>query len=107
MAEKMLKFISQSKAMPDKRQATDRIADFGEIYADFNLEEAEAQASRCSQCGVPFCQVNCPLHNNIPDWLMLTAENRLQEAYELSSVPTPSRRFVAICRKIACMKAIV
>ena len=97
MAEKMLKFISQSKAMPDKRQATDRIADFGEIYADFNLEEAEAQASRCSQCGVPFCQVNCPLHNNIPDWLMLTAENRLQEAYELSSA---TNTFPEICGRI-------
>ena len=97
MAEKMLKFISQSKAMPDKRQATDRIADFGEIYADFNLEEAEAQASRCSQCGVPFCQVNCPLHNNIPDWLMLTADNRLQEAYELSSA---TNTFPEICGRI-------
>ena len=97
MAEKMLKFISQGKAMPDKRQATDRVADFDEIYADFNLEEAEGQASRCSQCGVPFCQVNCPLHNNIPDWLMLTAENRLQEAYELSSA---TNTFPEICGRI-------
>jgi glutamate synthase (NADPH/NADH) small chain len=97
MAEKMLKFISQEKAMPDKRQATDRVADFDEIYADFNLQEAEGQASRCSQCGVPFCQVNCPLHNNIPDWLMLTAENRLQEAYELSSA---TNTFPEICGRI-------
>ena len=97
MAEKMLKFISQSKAMPDKRKAKDRVADFGEIYADFNLQEAESQASRCSQCGVPFCQVNCPLHNNIPDWLMLTAENRMQEAYELSSA---TNTFPEICGRI-------
>ena len=97
MTEKMLKFISQGKAMPDKRRATDRVADFDEIYADFNLEEAEEQASRCSQCGVPFCQVNCPLHNNIPDWLMLTAENRLQEAYELSSA---TNTFPEICGRI-------
>ena len=56
MAEKMLKFISQEKAMPDKRQATDRVADLDEIYADFNLQEAEGQASRCSQCGVLFAR---------------------------------------------------
>ena len=47
--------------------------------------KAEEQASRCSQCGIPFCQVHCPLQNNIPDWLKLTAENRLKEAYEISS----------------------
>ena len=52
-------------------------------YADYLTEKAAEQASRCSQCGVPFCQVHCPLHNNIPDWLKLTAEGRLEEAYEL------------------------
>ena len=97
MAEKMLKFVSQLKAMPDKREAKDRVADFDEIYSDFSLQEAESQASRCSQCGVPFCQVNCPLHNNIPDWLMLTAENRMQEAYELSSA---TNTFPEICGRI-------
>ena len=97
MAEKMLKFVSQSKAMPDKRKAKNRVADFDEIYANFSLREAEAQAGRCSQCGVPFCQVNCPLHNNIPDWLMLTAENRMQEAYELSSA---TNTFPEICGRI-------
>ena len=97
MAEKMLKFVSQSKAMPDKRKAKERVADFDEIYSDFNVASAEEQASRCSQCGVPFCQVNCPLHNNIPDWLMLTAENRLQEAYELSSA---TNTFPEICGRI-------
>jgi len=97
MAEKMLKFISHAKKMPDKRTAPDRVADFDEIYADFDLNSAEEQASRCSQCGVPFCQVNCPLHNNIPDWLMLTAENRLQEAYELSS---STNTFPEICGRI-------
>ena len=78
MSGKMLQFVSQAKEMPAKRKAQDRVADFDEIYSDFNVASAEEQAGRCSQCGVPFCQVNCPLHNNIPDWLMLTAENRLQ-----------------------------
>ena len=97
MSGKMLQFVSQAKAMPEKRKAEDRVADFDEIYSDFNVANAEEQASRCSQCGVPFCQVNCPLHNNIPDWLMLTAENRLQEAYELSSA---TNTFPEICGRI-------
>ena len=48
--------------------------------------KAAEQSSRCSQCGVPYCQSHCPLHNNIPDWLRLTAEGRLREAYELSNL---------------------
>ena len=85
MASKMLQFVSTDKKMPTKRDADARVADFDEIYDDFNVAQAETQASRCSQCGVPFCQTNCPLHNNIPDWLMLTAEGRMEEAYRLSS----------------------
>src|SRR5580765_1008359 len=84
MAERMLRFVSVDQAMPDKRPAGARARDFHEIYADYLNEKAAEQASRCSQCGVPFCQVHCPLHNNIPDWLKLTAEGRLEEAYELA-----------------------
>ncbi len=71
--------------MPVKRSAKVRAEDFGEIYADFIREKATAQSSRCSQCGVPFCQSGCPLQNNIPDWLYLSAEGRLEEAYQLSA----------------------
>ncbi|MDB2527812.1 NAD(P)-dependent oxidoreductase, partial [Candidatus Pelagibacter bacterium] len=69
---------------PPKREVADRKDDFNEIYNEFIQEKAGEQASRCSQCGVPFCQVHCPLSNNIPDWLKLTAEGRLKEAYELA-----------------------
>ncbi len=82
---KMLRFVTVPHDGPDKRQAPERREDFHEIYAEFAQAKAEEQASRCSQCGVPFCQVHCPLGNNIPDWLKLTAEGRLQEAYEVSS----------------------
>ena len=85
MSSKMLKFVTMQKETPPKRDASQRVDDFVEIYEDFELKTAEDQASRCSQCGVPFCQTNCPLHNNIPDWLMLTAEGRMEEAYRLSS----------------------
>ena len=81
----MLKFTSINKENPSKTDSKIRSKNFDEIYANFAKQKAEEQASRCSQCGVPFCQVHCPLHNNIPDWLKLTAENRLEEAYQLSS----------------------
>jgi glutamate synthase (NADPH) small chain len=84
MAERMLKFTSVSRATPAKRPTAARSGDFHEIYADFIDAKASEQASRCSQCGVPFCQTHCPLHNNIPDWLRLTAEGRLREAYAIS-----------------------
>ena len=84
MAERMLKFTTVERTTPAKRAADTRSGDFHEIYADFIDAKASEQASRCSQCGIPFCQTHCPLHNNIPDWLRMTAEGRLEEAYQLS-----------------------
>lgn len=84
MAERMLKFTVTPRATPEKRDVGVRARDFHEIYRDFIDAKASEQASRCSQCGVPFCQTHCPLHNNIPDWLRMTAEGRLEEAYALS-----------------------
>ena len=84
MNKKMLKFVNIGQQNPPKREVTNRKDDFNEIYSEFIQEKAGEQASRCSQCGVPFCQVHCPLSNNIPDWLKLTAEGRLKEAYELA-----------------------
>ena len=84
MSEKMLKFVGIGQQTPPKRSIEKRSKDFNEIYGEFINNKAKEQSSRCSQCGVPFCQVHCPLHNNIPDWLKLTAEGRLQDAYELS-----------------------
>ena len=98
MAEqKMLKFVTVGKAMPQKRAADTRRMDFREIYGEYAAEKAAEQASRCSQCGVPYCQSHCPLHNNIPDWLRLTAEGRLQEAYEISQA---TNTFPEICGRI-------
>ncbi len=85
MAAKMMQFVSVEQRMPDKREVAARTRDFGEIYERFTPERAAEQAARCEQCGIPFCQVHCPLHNNIPDWLMLTADGRLEEAYELAA----------------------
>ncbi|SLN30079.1 Glutamate synthase [NADPH] small chain [Roseovarius albus] len=93
----MLKFVSVDRDMPEKRVANERSKDFHEIYAEYADAKAKEQASRCSQCGVPYCQSHCPLHNNIPDWLRLTAEGRLEEAYQTSQM---TNTFPEICGRI-------
>ena len=93
----MLKFVSTPRDMPEKRTADERRTDFNEIYAEYADAKAKEQASRCSQCGVPYCQSHCPLHNNIPDWLRLTAEGRLREAYDVSQA---TNTFPEICGRI-------
>lgn len=95
--QKMLKFVDVDRDMPEKRPPNLRKQDFGEIYAEYASAKAEEQASRCSQCGVPYCQSHCPLHNNIPDWLRLTAEGRLKEAYQVSQA---TNTFPEICGRI-------
>ncbi len=95
--QRMLQFVSVAKEMPEKRPPNLRAQDFHEIYRDYAAQKAAEQAGRCSQCGVPYCQTHCPLHNNIPDWLRLTAEGRLQEAYELSQ---QTNTFPEICGRI-------
>ena len=84
MKKKMLQFVDVKQETPEKRNTNKRKGDFKEIYKDYITNKATEQSSRCSQCGVPFCQIHCPLSNNIPDWLKLTAEGRLKEAYEVS-----------------------
>ena len=97
MTAKMLGFVTVGRRMPEKRAADARRQDFDEIFRTYAAERAVEQANRCSQCGVPFCQVHCPVHNNIPDWLKLTAEGRLEEAYEASSA---TNNFPEICGRI-------
>jgi glutamate synthase (NADPH/NADH) small chain len=97
MPSRMLKFIELGEHRPEKREAEARRTDFDEIYREFEPDAASQQAGRCSQCGVPFCQVHCPLHNNIPDWLLMTAEGRLEEAYELAQA---TNTFPEVCGRI-------
>ena len=93
----MLKFTDTEQRYPETKTAETRKRDFDEIYGQFDSIQAAAQAARCSQCGVPFCQIHCPLSNNIPDWLKLTAEGRLEEAYAISSA---TNSFPEICGRI-------
>ncbi len=89
MASRLLKFSTISHEPPTVRDAGSRTSDFQEISEEFILQKAEEQASRCSQCGIPFCQSHCPLGNHIPDWLQLAAEGRIREAYEVSAATNP------------------
>lgn len=93
----MLQFTQVDQDWPDKRPAEMRRKDFGEIYDQFSDNKAGDQASRCEQCGIPFCQVHCPVQNNIPDWLKMTAEGRLEEAYAISSA---TNNMPEICGRI-------
>lgn len=93
----MLKFVTIDRDMPSKRAADQRNKDFNEIYAEYADTKAKEQSSRCSQCGVPYCQAHCPLHNNIPDWLRMTAMGRLEEAYNISQA---TNTFPEICGRI-------
>ncbi|MDR3439547.1 NAD(P)-dependent oxidoreductase [Telmatospirillum sp.] len=97
MPSKMLQFTRVHRATPDKRKPAERRNDFGEIYQPFTTDQAATQASRCEQCGIPFCQIHCPVGNNIPDWLMLAASGRMDEAYALSSA---TNNFPEICGRI-------
>ncbi len=93
----MLKFVGTPQNFPEVKPPELRRKDFEEIYNQFNTAQAAEQAARCSQCGIPFCQIHCPLQNNIPDWLKLTAEGRLEEAYAISSA---TNNFPEICGRI-------
>jgi len=93
----MLRFVDTEQDYPAQRAAAERVRDFKEINALFGPEGDAEQAARCSQCGIPFCQIHCPLQNNIPDWLRLAAEGRLREAYEVSSA---TNNFPEICGRI-------
>src|SRR4051812_1801242 len=93
----MLKFTDTPQQYPPVEPAELRKKDFDEIYKKFDPAQAAEQSSRCSQCGIPFCQIHCPLQNNIPDWLKLTAEGRLEEAYAISSA---TNTFPEVCGRI-------
>lgn len=84
MSKHPLQFLEVPRRDPDKEDAEQRIGHFGEIYGHYDGANAAAQAGRCLQCGNPYCEWQCPVHNYIPNWLELIEDGRLFEAAELS-----------------------
>ena len=79
-----LQFLDVPRQL-DKQPAAQRIHHFGEIYVPFDAAHAARQAGRCVDCGNPYCEWQCPVHNFIPDWLKLVQDGKIIEAAELSN----------------------
>jgi glutamate synthase (NADPH/NADH) small chain len=84
MSDKHLQFLDVPRRDPDKLPVEVRIREFREIYSQYNAQSAAQQAGRCIDCGNPFCEWKCPVHNYIPNWLALINDGKLFEAAELS-----------------------
>jgi glutamate synthase (NADPH) small chain len=80
----VFQFLDVQRSDPLKKSAPDRVKEFAEIYHNFDLRQAAEQADRCLECGNPYCEWKCPVHNFIPNWLKLIAEGNLNEAVEMS-----------------------
>ena len=80
----VFQFLEVQRTDPGKKPAFVRVNEFGEIYGDYEQQEAAEQAERCIECGNPYCEWKCPVHNYIPNWLKLVAEGNLMEAVEMS-----------------------
>ncbi|MCZ6882361.1 MAG: FAD-dependent oxidoreductase [Gammaproteobacteria bacterium] len=79
----VFQFLEVHRANPAKKSALNRVKEFNEIYTDYNRQDAASQAERCIECGNPYCEWKCPVHNYIPNWLKLVAEGNLMEAVEM------------------------
>jgi len=77
-------FLDVPRQDPEKVPAQERSKEFREIYGDYDSDKAASQADRCLECGNPYCEWKCPVHNYIPNWLKLVADGNLFEAAELS-----------------------
>ncbi|OEE79776.1 FAD-dependent oxidoreductase [Vibrio genomosp. F6] len=84
MSQNVYQFIDVKRVDPAKKPVKIRKIEFVEIYEPFTKQQATAQADRCLDCGNPYCEWKCPVHNYIPQWLKLANEGRIIEAAELS-----------------------
>lgn len=84
MAKNTFQFLDVGRVDPKKRNADERIKGFGEIYGEFDSNSSAEQSDRCLECGNPYCEWKCPVHNYIPNWLKLVSEGNLEQAAELS-----------------------
>ena len=98
-------FLDVERRDPNKRSMESRTEEFVEIYDPFTEQTAAEQSHRCLECGNPYCEWKCPVHNLIPNWLKLLAEGRLFEAAELSHQTNTLPKYAAgFALKIVCAK---
>ncbi|MDO6525766.1 FAD-dependent oxidoreductase [Motilimonas sp. 1_MG-2023] len=83
MSQNVFQFIDVQRIDPPKKPITVRKEEFIEIYKPFNDSQAQMQSDRCLECGNPYCEWKCPVHNYIPNWLKLATEGKILEAVEL------------------------
>lgn len=83
MNQNLFQFIEVDRVDPPKKKIEQRKNEFVEIYQSFRKAQVKMQADRCLECGNPYCEWKCPVHNYIPDWLKLANEDRIEEAAEL------------------------
>ena len=89
MSEKLPTFVEIPRAPPREVPVALRVLGWGEIYGSFPSGEGEQQAARCIDCGNPYCEWKCPVHNYIPNWLKLAREGRVIEAATLMHETNP------------------
>ncbi len=82
-AKDVFRFLSEGRQDPDKKTLETRKTEFVEIYQPFQQTQAAVQSERCLECGNPYCEWKCPVHNYIPNWLKLVSEGNILEAAEL------------------------
>jgi len=80
----IFQFLQVERKDPTKVESKLRIKEYKEIYEKFDQDQTAAQADRCLDCGNPYCEWKCPVHNYIPHWLRLAQEGKIIEAAELS-----------------------
>lgn len=83
MSRNLFQFIEVERVDPQKKRIERRRHEFVEIYHPLQQAQVQMQADRCLDCGNPYCEWKCPVHNYIPDWLQLANEGRIIEAAEL------------------------
>ena len=84
MAKNTFQFLDVKRHDPKKLEAKNRIKNFGEIYEGFDTKASAEQSDRCLECGNPYCEWKCPVHNYIPNWLKLVSEGNIEQAAELA-----------------------
>ncbi|MFA5591523.1 MAG: glutamate synthase small subunit, partial [Lysobacteraceae bacterium] len=89
MADPLFQFIDLPRRMPAPLPTPVRVNGWQEIYGGFDPDAAAAQAARCLDCGNPYCEWKCPVHNYIPNWLALARAGRLFEAATLAHETNP------------------